>query len=260
MLRFSISAQTDGLCLRAVVLGPRRELVTSNDRCRGWRPSHPHADQFHASMEKMMKFMSRTLLPVLAFAASVSLAQAQTPQGHQTHHPAGQGTTQAAPSTSSAQPQGGMQGMMGQGGMMPMMQGMMGQQGAGNGSMPCPMMAKDKSSMGGMAMPFEHVEGRIAFLKAELGISDTQNKVWSTFADALRRNAEVHRTMHEGMMQGDQAAASLTERLNQREKTLAARLEAVKSLNAAATPLFATLSEEQRKTADDLLGDSLGMM
>lgn len=194
-----------------------------------------------------MKFMSRPLLPVLALAASVSLAQAQTPQDPQTHHPAGQGAAQAAPSTSSAQPQGGMQGMMGQ-------------QGAGNGSMPCPMMAKDKSSMGGMAMPFEHVEGRIAFLKAELGISDTQNKVWSTFADALRRNAEVHRTMHEGMMQGDQAAASLTERLNQREKTLAARLEAVKSLNAAATPLFATLSEEQRKTADDLLGDSLGMM
>jgi len=208
-------------------------------------------------MEKMMKFMSRTLLPVLALAASVSLAQAQTPQD-QTHHPAGQEAAQAAPSTSSAQPQGGMQGMMGKGGMMP---GMMGQQGAESGSMPmsCPMMAKDTGSMGGMGMPFEHVEGRIAFLKAELGINDTQNKPWSAFADALRRNAEVHRTLHEQMMQSDRAA-SLTERLDQREKTLAARLEAVRSLNAAAAPLFATLSEEQRKTADDLLGDALGMM
>jgi hypothetical protein len=153
-----------------------------------------------------------------------------------------------------------MQGMMGQSGMMPMME-MMGQQGAESGSMPmsCPMMGKAMGLMSAMGMPFEHIKGRIAFLKAELGITDAQAGPWGAFADALRQNAEVHRTMHERMMQGDRTA-SLTERLDQQEKTLTARLEAAKKLNAAAAPLIATLSEEQRKTVDDLLGNSLGMM
>lgn len=156
----------------------------------------------------------------------------------------------------------GMQGMMGQGDMMPMMQGMMGRRGARSDAdaMSCPMMAKGgMGPMGGMGMPFEHVEGRIAFLRAELGITDAQAKEWSAFADGLRANAEAHRSMHEQMMKGEKPA-SLTERLARRESALSARLEATKKLNAAAAPLFAVLSEEQRKTAEDLLGRSLGMM
>ncbi|MDR6775612.1 Spy/CpxP family protein refolding chaperone [Azospirillum sp. BE72] len=212
-----------------------------------------------------MKFMSRTLLPVVALAASVSLAQAQTQPDHQAHHVAGQGATQAAPTASSDQSHGSMQGMTGPGDtmrMMPMMQGMMGQRNAQSDTdaMSCPMMATGgMGSMGSMGMPFEHVEGRIAFLKAELGITDAQTKEWKAFADALRTNAEVHRSMHGQMMKGE-TSASLTERLAQRERALSVRLEATKRLNAAATPLFAALSEEQRKAAEDLLGGSLGMM
>ncbi|KAA0686152.1 Spy/CpxP family protein refolding chaperone [Azospirillum rugosum] len=210
-------------------------------------------------MEKTMKTVSRTLLPILALAASVSIAQAQPQPGHQGHHPAGQGAAQAAPSILPDQPpQGGMQGMMG--GMMPMMRGMMGQQGDQAGSMPmsCPMMGQ-MGGMGAMGMPFEHIEGRVAFLKAELGITDAQAKEWNAFADALRANADVHRAMHERMMKGDQPS-SLAERLERREAMLSSRLDAVKKLNAAAKPLFASLSEEQRKAAEDLLGRSLGMI
>lgn len=72
--------------------------------------------------------------------------------------------------TSQERPTSPMPPMM-QGGTMPMMRGM--QQ---NGMMP----------MMGMA---DHVEGRIAFLKAELKITDAQLPQWNTFADALRSNA-----------------------------------------------------------------------
>jgi hypothetical protein len=84
---------------------------------------------------------------------------------------------------------GGAQGMMGGRGMvdgnMPMtnmmqMMGMMGQRGAETGC----------AGMGGMAM-IDHVEGRIAFLRTELKITDAQNAAWNTLADALRANAKA---------------------------------------------------------------------
>ena len=34
-------------------------------------------------------------------------------------------------------------------------------------------------NMGAMGMPFEHVEGRIAFLQTEIGITDAQREQWA---------------------------------------------------------------------------------
>jgi hypothetical protein len=42
--------------------------------------------------------------------------------------------------------------------------------------------------MGMMGMA-DHVEGRIAYLKAELKITEAQMPQWNAFADALRSNA-----------------------------------------------------------------------
>ena len=93
--------------------------------------------------------------------------------------------------------QPGMMGNMGQ--MMPMMrQMMMGQQ-------------------GGMGMPFEHVEGRIAFLKAELKITDAQAPQWNAFADTLRSNAKAHRATHQ-QMTTDGMPSSWPERLAFQQK------------------------------------------
>ena len=33
-------------------------------------------------------------------------------------------------------------------------------------------------------MPFAHTEGRIAFLKAELGVTDAQTSQWNAFANS----------------------------------------------------------------------------
>jgi hypothetical protein len=55
------------------------------------------------------------------------------------------------------------------------------------------MMMNMMQMMGGQAPGMgmiDHVEGRIAFLRAELKITDTQAGVWNALADAFRTNAK----------------------------------------------------------------------
>jgi hypothetical protein len=93
----------------------------------------------------------------------------------------------------------------------------MGMMGGGMGNMPMMGMMKDMKEMmnnmsmmhsmgmmqrmgmmgggmGGMAT-IDRVEGRIAFLRAELKITDAQADVWNGFADALRANAKSWRKL-----------------------------------------------------------------
>ena len=132
---------------------------------------------------------------------------------------------------------------------MPMMRGMQ------HGGM-MPMMG-----MGMMGMA-DHVEGRIAFLKAELKITDAQLSQWNTFADTIRSNAqrigEMRGTMMQGGMMGQTATAP--DRLDRMEKMMTAMVEAVRSAKAALGPLYAVLSDEQKKMADTLLHGPMGMM
>ena len=238
-----------------------------------------------------MSSFTRKMLPAIALVAMMSAAQAQTVatpdqnQDHQAHHPAGATTTQAqpAPAPTPAQPsQGGqpaMPGMMmNMDQMRPMMSGMMGQQSGqfnmmGSGMMGpgmmeqmMPMMRQmmmgqqgGMSAMGAMGLPFEHVEGRIAFLKAELGITDAQAPQWNAFADTLRSNAKAHQAMHEQMTKGGLPSA-WPDRLAVQQKVLETRLDAMKVIEAAAKPLYAVLTDDQKKAADQLFASPMGMM
>jgi hypothetical protein len=78
-------------------------------------------------------------------------------------------------------------GMMGQGGMMPMM-GMMGHGGAGMGP-GMGMGAMGGPSATGAPAMVERIEGRIAFVRAELKITEAQLPAWNAFAGALQANA-----------------------------------------------------------------------
>ena len=119
------------------------------------------------------------------------------------------------------------------------------------------MMGRDgMSMMGAMA---RHVEGRLAFLKTELKITDAQLPLWNAVADAMRANAKNMGDMAGGMMGGSQAGM-LPEKLAMREKMMTAHLEALRKLKAAVDPLYAALSDEQKKTADELLIGPMGMM
>jgi LTXXQ motif family protein len=170
---------------------------------------------------------------MLVLAAGPGFAQQPKPDEH---HPSGAPSSAGMPGG----PMGGADEMP----MMGMMRMMMGQEGMSG----MPMMA-------GMA---GHVEGRLAFLKAELKITDALLPLWNAVAAAMRANAKTIGEMP-GMM-GSAQTGSLPERLATREKMMAARLEALRKFKAAVDPLYAALSDEQKKTADELLMGPIGMM
>ena len=172
--------------------------------------------------------------PVLMLALIAGTALAQQPQ-YDEHHPP------APPAAAGPEMPGGMAGA----GDMPMM-GMMRM-----------MMGRDGMSM--MGAMTRHVEGRLAFLKTELKITDAQLPLWNAVADAIRANAKSMGDIAGGMMGGSQTA-TLPDKLAMREKMMAAHLEALQKFKAAVDPLYAALSEEQKKTADELLIGPMGMM
>jgi hypothetical protein len=175
-----------------------------------------------------------SLALILALMAGPALAQQKE---HEQHHP---GDT---PPTANMESPGMPGGAMAGAGGMPMM-GMMRM-----------MMGQD-----GMGMMAGHVEGRLAFLKTELKITDAQLPLWNAVADAIRANAKgVSETMSGGMM-ASSPTATLPEKLALREKMMTAHLEALRNFKAAVDLLYAGLSPEQKKTADELLMGPMGMM
>ena len=151
--------------------------------------------------------------------------------------PQGRGPGMMGPGPSGQMPPqmpGSMMGMMGQGGMM------------------------------GMMSMADHVEGRIAFLKTELKITDSQMPQWNAFADVLRANArrmgEMQNTMTPGGMSGQSGASvSAPDRLDRMEKMMTAMTEAVKASKSSLAPLYAVLTDEQKKIADQLIHGPMGM-
>ena len=137
--------------------------------------------------------------------------------------------------------QGGMGGdreMMGEmmGGMM-QGRGMMGMMGN------CPMMGGSNPA---------YAEGRIAFLKAELSITDQQKDAWDAYAAAIKKNLAGMQSMRETMMKVMQAKSPV-ERLDAHIAAMESRVVALKGLKPPLADLYAALSDEQKKKADALL-------
>jgi hypothetical protein len=141
--------------------------------------------------------------------------------------------------------------------MMPMMRGPMGPMMGWDGRMPMMMMGPGAAGPGVMA---QHVEGRLAFLRAELGITEAQAPQWNAFAEAFRANAramvEMHQQMVPTMFPGP-LLVPLPRRLDLHEQMMVARLDALRRLKAAAGPLYDALDERQKRMADGLV---MGMM
>ena len=131
------------------------------------------------------------------------------------------------------------------------------------GSMPMMNMMRMMGMSGPGMDTIDRIEGRIAFLRTELKITDAQAAAWNTFADALRTNAQklgVARASMMGQGPGQQQPSTLADRLDLQERWLLARLEGIRAIKPAFANLYATLSDEQKKTADELLAPHMGMM
>ena len=102
--------------------------------------------------------------------------------------------------------------------------------------------------------PFQHIEGQIAFFKTELKITDAQEPQWNAFADALRANA-AHLQQAVAKATEAKGVVAVPEQMERRIALLTALLDTMQSMQSAAKPLYAALTDEQRKVADELMAE-----
>ena len=178
-----------------------------------------------------MSTVRKTITASVAIAA-LSLAAA-LPGAAQTapdpHHPDQAPAAKAAPMPGGPRGMMDMMGMMKGGGMMQTMSD-------------CPMMGGGAS----------HSEGRIAFLKAELGITDAQKSVWEAYAAQVKANLQSMQGM-QATMTKMASAKTPGERLDATIAAMEARSKTLKDMKPALTALYAALTAEQKAKADQLL-------
>ena len=204
-------------------------------------------------MNKLSMFAASAILASglagTAFAQAPGAAGA-APDPH--HPPAPAGAPQpasppareGAPAPGMAGPGGGMMG----GGMM-------------GGDLHRIMQQMMQGRMAAAAMqPFRRIEGQLAFFRAELRITEAQVRPWNAFAEVVRGQAERLRQATQQAMGAAAGTGPAPQQMERRIALLAAHLEAMRAVAAAATPLYAALSEEQRRTADEVMAEHFRFM
>ncbi|CFX46566.1 conserved exported protein of unknown function [Candidatus Filomicrobium marinum] len=136
--------------------------------------------------------------------------------------------------------------------------GMMGQ-GMGKGQMGQGMMRGHGMGMMRGARMGAMVEARLAYLKFELGITDAQKDAWAAYADAVRARVANMQGVHQAMMETMQTGNALN-RMDARIKGMETMLSSLKEVKPAAEKLYASLSDDQKKVADQLIGRACGAM
>ena len=113
--------------------------------------------------------------------------------------------------------------------------------------MGCPMLGFGDDSEGA-----SFTEGRIAFIKAELGITDAQKSAWDGYVQALKTNLASIQAMHQQMRTLFEAKSPV-ERLDARIAAMEGRVSAFKEMKPALAKLYDALDVKQRDAADELL-------
>jgi hypothetical protein len=105
----------------------------------------------------------------------------------------------------------------------------------------------------------DRIEGRLAFIKAELKITEPQSAAWNELAGIIRTAAKQHNERMKAMFSGETRAKTLLERLDTQEQFMAARVEEIKQIKGSLKALYALLSDEQKKEADHIVLPMVGM-
>jgi protein CpxP len=102
-------------------------------------------------------------------------------------------------------------------------------------------------------MPGQFVDGRIAFLKAQLKITPAQEAQWQQVEAAMRENAK---TLDQTIATARQNRGNMdaVQRLELREQFARVRVDNDARLLAAFKPLYASLSPEQQQMANQVVG------
>ena len=209
-------------------------------------------------MRKTVRISATALMLSLA-SPVLAQAPAQNDADHDAHHPGEAQPAQAPAPTPAPGPSGpgaAAPGMMGgeMGRMMQMMMTQMqGGMGGGTG-------AAGPGRMDFAMRPFRRIEGQLAYYRAELRITDAQAPQWNAFADAVRARSDQLRQAVMQAMQPAAQPATAPQQIDRRIALLSAQLDAMRAVSAAAGPLYAVLSEEQRRTADELMAEHFRAM
>ena len=102
-------------------------------------------------------------------------------------------------------------------------------------------------------MPGQFVDGRIAFLKAQLKITPAQEAQWQQVEAAMRENAK---TLDQTITTARQNRGNIdaVQRLELRAQFAKVRVDNDARLLAAFKPLYASLSPEQQQMANQVVG------
>ena len=99
--------------------------------------------------------------------------------------------------------------------------------------------------------PEQNLDRRLAFLHQQLRITSTQERLWIGFTNVLHDQMQDrgdHRDFNDR-----RGSPNIVERLEQRERRLADRTHDTDRLLSAVRPLYASFSEDQKRTADRLM-------
>jgi hypothetical protein len=105
------------------------------------------------------------------------------------------------------------------------------------------------------------VEGRLAYAKTLLGITDSQAAAWKAYADVSRANAQRLQAAQEVVLNAERTGSAI-DRMHAQTGMMQAQLDAMKALQPATEALYGVLTPEQRERTDVvllLLGSSGGV-
>lgn len=116
-------------------------------------------------------------------------------------------------------------------------------------------------------MPSERIEARLAYIKTALKITDAQQAQWDSFASVLRGQARaMDKRIQErraqfaqgtpGAQRPERPNVTAIERLERTQQRMTVRAARLNEVLAAAKPLYAALSPEQKQVADQMLASA----
>jgi hypothetical protein len=100
--------------------------------------------------------------------------------------------------------------------------------------------------------PGRHIEGRIAYLKTELKITDAQQAQFDAVANAMRDNAKAMHDAFQGLRADRSQPQTALSRMEARAKLAQLRADGEGKMLVAFRPLYQAMSPDQQKAADEM--------
>lgn len=104
---------------------------------------------------------------------------------------------------------------------------------------------------------FQHMDGKLAYMRAELHITDAQLPQWDTFTEAVRSAMAKLQQAYPPPMQLRARSMPMPDQFEHQVSLLTAQVDAIRSMEAPANALYASLSDEQKRTANELIADHM---